>query len=144
MESSFLDEIKSCLAQLNLADILKNLNNWVPISAVRSPIEIGSWVSCQRKAKKGAGSCKMTIEQESRLEAIPGWRWDEDSWFEYCALLEQYIGEMGKMPTQREIYNGVKIGTWISNQRRAKKGTGHSKMTPEREARLEAIPGWRW
>jgi hypothetical protein len=48
------------------------------------------------------------------------------------------------MPSQSAEYQGVKLGSWISEQRLAKKGKSKCVMSPERVATLEAIPGWRW
>jgi hypothetical protein len=66
---------------------------------------------------------------------------------EKCALLREYIAEHQKLPPQTKngVYRGKNLGMWINTQRNAKKGIERSgKMTPEREAALEAIPGWKW
>ena len=108
-------------------------------------VKLGNWISIQRKAKKGKGGHVMSPEREAALEAIPGWVWNVDldtTWQTNLGLLRQYIDEFERMPTQKAEYQGVKLSTWVSNQRKAKKGKGG--MTHEREAALEAIPGWRW
>jgi hypothetical protein len=110
-------------------------------------IKLGNWISIQRKAKKGKGGHVMLPEREAALEAIPGWRWEADLdavWQTNLGLLRQYVDEFERMPSQKAKYQGVKLSIWVSNQRSAKKGKGTSVMTPEREAALEAIPGWHW
>jgi hypothetical protein len=91
----------------------------------------------------------MTPERESALEAIPGWFWRVDFdavWQTNLGLLRQFVEENKCLPTKKGEYQGVKLGAWVNNQRIAKKGKGKGGyvMTPEREAALEAIPGWRW
>jgi hypothetical protein len=91
----------------------------------------------------------MTPEREAALEAIPGWKWEHDAdeaWNQTCALLREYVAEHQKLPPagKNGVYRGTNLGTWVSNQRSAKKGIGTHKMTPEREAALEAVPGWKW
>jgi len=93
-----------------------------------------------RTAKK-----KGTIppERVASLEAVPGWVWDPlgAAWDASYGHLCAYVEEHQKQPAQSTTYRGVKLGTWVSRQRAVKKkGT----MSPEREASLEAIPGWRW
>ena len=107
---------------------------------------LDAWVSNQRSAKKGRGGV-MTPERESALEAIPGWFWEADLdavWHAKLDLLRQYVDEFGCLPAQKGEYQDVKLGAWVGQQRTAKKRKGKGVMTPEREAALEAIPGWRW
>jgi superfamily II DNA or RNA helicase len=110
---------------------------------------LGAWISHQRSAKKGMGNYRMTPEREAALEAIPGWYWEVDLdavWMATRDLVLVYVDEHHKLPPQgtNGVYRGTHLGSWINTQRSAKKGTGTSKMTPEREAALEAIPGWYW
>ena len=110
-------------------------------------VKLGKWVNTQRMAKKGKGRGVMTPEREAALEAIPGWVWEADpdaAWQVNCALLRRFVKEHGRLPPAKAEYQGVKLGIWLSNQRSTKKGQGDRVMTPEREAALEAIPGWRW
>jgi len=111
-------------------------------------IKLGWWVNTQRQAKKGTSGAIMTPKREAALEAIPGWFWEADHdavWQARLDLLRQYVDEFGRMPSQLAKYQGVKLGTWVSEQRTGKKGKGRGAiMTPEREAELEAIPGWVW
>ena len=120
----------------------------LPIATVEyQGVKLGSWVSVQRKAKKGQGSYVMTPEREAALEDIPGWVWEADldaAWQANYDLLRQFVEEHARLPSVKAEYLGVKLGNWVSNQRQAKKGQSRGVMTPEREAALEAIPGWRW
>lgn len=68
---------------------------------------------------------------------------DDNAWLAKLDLLRQYVDEVGCMPAADRKYKGIKLSTWVNTQRQAKKGKGGI-MTPEREAALEAIPGWFW
>ena len=51
-------------------------------------MKLGVWLGRQRQAKKGKGTCKISLEQIHRLEEIGVW-WDKpDTWEEYFAALE--------------------------------------------------------
>ena len=98
-------------------------------------VRIGTWVSTQRTNRS-----KLPPERIAALEAVPGWVCESaDTWPDRLALLSAFVTEHGRLPAQRETYHGVKIGTWITNQR-----TNRSKLAPERVAALEAVPGWVW
>ena len=76
---------------------------------------------------------------------MPGWVWAERTaapvtpWPDQLALLVAFVAEHGRLPRTKESYRGVKIGVWINTQR-----ANRSKLSPERVAALEAVPGWVW
>jgi hypothetical protein len=113
---------------------------------------LGEWVQRQRQAKKDARVGKMTPERAAALESLPGWSWapDEhtgDAWSEYLALLREYVEVTGIYPPQhgqKGVFRGFNLGEWVHRQRQAKKSSSVSKMTPERAAVLEGLPGWNW
>jgi len=112
-------------------------------------VKIGTWIHTIRQARKGKGNHLMTPERARALELIPGWSWGQaktaDEMFaDNVALLQRFVSANSRLPTCREEYEGVKIGSWISTVRLARKGKGKSLMTPERAHALELIPGWSW
>lgn len=101
-------------------------------------VKLGGWVNKQRHRES------LTAEQTRRLEALPGWSWDphEDWWEQAFAALKRFVEANGhaRVPQQYTV-DGIRLGTWVSGQRAArKKGT----VTPERERRLEELAGWVW
>jgi ribosomal protein S18 len=131
-------------------------------TAVYHDVQLGKWVSNQRSARKsqGGGSYrKITPDRIVALETIPGWLWGKSraarksrksrgalqiAWRGNFELLRACMAETHTIPTQGIVYRGVKLGYWVDNQRKAKKRQGTGRMTPERIAALETIPGWSW
>ena len=99
---------------------------------------LGTWVDKQR-AKKSA----MPQERKTRLEALPGWKWDPwaDNWEEGFRLLEGYAREVrhARPPGSYKTGDEYRLGTWVIKQRQSK-----IEMPQERRTRLEALPGWSW
>jgi hypothetical protein len=99
---------------------------------------LGKWVAHQRSAKN-----KLSSDQSARLEALPGWTWNllEFRWNEGFAYLEEFAKDTGnaKVPRKYKTAGGYTLGTWVATQIRKK-----DKLSVERIARLEALPGWVW
>ncbi|WP_063905947.1 DEAD/DEAH box helicase [Nocardia kruczakiae] len=109
----------------------------VPGEHVEGIVKLGGWVGEQR-ASQGT----MSSERRMRLEAVPGWSWNstEDSWMENLELLRNFAIREGhtNVPVNY-VENGLKLGQWTRLRR-----SEHMKLTPQRRALLDAIPGWFW
>jgi superfamily II DNA or RNA helicase len=116
--------------------------NKIPVQkCVYNNIKIGIWVFKQKqKYKKN----NLSNEQVQKLESLNNWVWniDFDSiWNDKFNLLKEYIGLYNKIPKQIEIYEGIKIGNWINDQKNIyKKGT----LPQDRIELLESLEGWTW
>ena len=83
-------------------------------------LKIGSWLTAQRAAhKKG----KLSKDREVLLDQLGvewGTSWEtEQSWARHMAACSTFLDDNGKLPTQGdESSDGLKIGVWLSHQRR--------------------------
>lgn len=110
-------------------------------------VSIGKWMSTQKCKRAG-----LSADRVARLEKIPGWAWAtrhtrartpaseaREKWYQTAALLEEFIGERGRLPHNRESYKGVNLGRWAANQRARRR-----KLPDYKVAHLEKIPRWVW
>lgn len=113
----------------------------VPYRYCVDGIQVASWIGTQKGAyRKGT----LGSERQRRLEKLPGWTWtlSENVWEERCALLEKFAAREGhtRVP-QKHVEEGIRLGIWVSVQRRDALA---DVMPPERHKRLEELPGWAW
>lgn len=109
---------------------------------------LGKWVAKERQ-KIRAG--KRTDDQTARLRALPGWIDDyrqisDALWEDGYQRTARYIAQHDRLVPQGYIEpDGHRLGAWLLKQRQAhlherRRGV----LTPDRIARLEALPHWTW
>ncbi len=107
--------------------------------------KLGIWVG-GRRSNYGRG--KLSAERVAALEALPGWEWDaaESDYQRWFSALRQYAHREGHSRVPRnheENFDGelLPIGSWTTSRRFNYR---HGKLSAERVATLEALPGWEW
>ena len=86
---------------------------------------------------------RLSEERVAKLESLSGWVWDmfKFKWEKGYSHLKAFV-ERGKnvnVPSGFKTSGGYPLGTWIRNQKLKK-----DRLSPERKARLESLPGWVW
>ena len=161
MRWASVDNMQEWMEKYNLAKSYYEYHNNLEIPARfktkngyeydENGVSLGNWISNQRRAYKGMGTSKLTKEQIELLNQI-GMRWanvdNMQEWMEKYNLAKAYYEHHNNLeiPVRfktkngyEEDENGVSLGRWISNQRRAYKGMGASKITKEQIELLEKI-----
>jgi len=105
-------------------------------------VQLANWLHAQRtKHIRG----RLPSERAAALQAVPGWRWNDldERWQQYFKALQAFADQHGHaaVPGQHTTHEGLKLGSWVSDQRRRQ---AKGKMTPERVAALDSVPGWGW
>ena len=114
-------------------------------------ITLGIWITTQRQAYKGQGTCKISEDQIKLLEEI-GMRFEtnykEEEWNKKYELAKAYFEHNGNLeiPCSYKTLNGyeyveegIALGAWLNTQRQAYKGVGTCKITEEQIKLLEEI-----
>ena len=80
----------------------------------------------------------------ARLEALPGWVWNplDANWEAGFSHLERFATREGhtRVPASC-VEDGYRLGQWVKTQRVTYRA---GRLSGERAARLEALPGWNW
>jgi superfamily II DNA or RNA helicase len=98
---------------------------------------LGAWVNFQRTRYN-----HKTLEQDrvERLAQLPGWVWraSEAKWDEGFQHLRKFADAHGnvKVPLDYEV-DGFKLRDWLANNR-----AKFDKLSPDRQRRLNRLPGW--
>ena len=105
---------------------------------------LGNWISTQRKVYAGLQYGSLSEERIAKLEAI-GMVWDSYralSWNRYYEEAKRYFDAHDDLtvPATYITDNGVRLGTWIVNQRTAKRD---ERISEEHIKKLDAI-GMVW
>ena len=103
-------------------------------------LAIGNWVVMQRRLQRMG---KLSAARATRLAELPGWTWKalDDQWDINFEDLAVYAAQHGHARPPQTYYaeSGLALGHWVSDQRRRR-----TKLSDERRARLESLPGWAW
>ena len=113
----------------------------VPNDHVEDGFGLGSWTGNQRSANR---KHRLSAERIARLEALPDWTWapHDAAWEEGFSYLGRFVArESHARVPLAHLEDGYPVGKWISHQRGL---YGAGSLSPDRIARLEALPGWTW
>jgi len=105
--------------------------------------KINTWLNQQRQNRKKG---KLLEDRARQLETVPGWIWEDDPWPVWLEALHECVAAKDGLPKQSTVWTRPdgskwKIGSWIANQRQARK---KGKLSEDRVRLLEEVPGWIW
>ena len=103
--------------------------------------DLGGWV---RSVRSMARAGQVGPGRLTRLEALPGWTLnpEDQAWDETYEMLSEFAANEGHARVPQSLTaDGVALGSWVINQRML---NGKGKLSADRAARLEALPGWSW
>ncbi len=129
-----------------LAYVARENRTYVPPRHIEAGVNLGAWVIRQQIEYKHR-RLQRQGDRVARLEAVPGWKWSvspAERWDRAHAALVKFQQRQGhvEVPANR-VEDGVNVGNWV-RQQRYRYSSGYLQRHPDRIARLEAIPGWRW
>jgi excisionase family DNA binding protein len=113
----------------------------VPKAHIEGGFPLGQWVAKRRLAYQQGRS---DPERSSRLEQLPGWSWtpQDDRWRHAYDRLRRFVEREGHAFVRQDaVEDGLRLGVWVWEQRRAYK---RGRLSPERTALLDDLPGWVW
>lgn len=109
----------------------------VPTSHQEQDINLGRWVTVQRKNKDW-----LDAERRDLLENLPGWCWDARAamWEDKLSVLRKFVEVEGhaRVP-QGFVVDGVNLGSWVLEQR-----NNEGKLSDYRRDQLASLAGWTW
>jgi len=107
----------------------------------RLGLEVGPWISSQRTRYRAK---KISADRIKRLEAVPGWTWNEfvSKWDIGFNELKSYVGQYGtsRVPNSYKTRDGYRLGNWVTAQRNQR----INRLTAKQRRQLESFPDWVW
>ena len=127
----------------------KNGNLDIPSDYITDGMKLGVWLGNARKAKRY--NIKSKYFSPERLDMLSDlgivWEYQNDViWERNYEAAKAWKEEYGDLEVpNRAIYHGVKLGSWLGDLRKVRRGIGKKRLdlTQEQIERLDAI-GMRW
>lgn len=98
-----------------------NGNLLIPLKYSIDGINLGYWIGTQRRQYKGKKLSKQKIELLDQIGMV--WSIYDIQWYEYYDVSVKYYKKNGNLhvPLRYKTANNIKLGSWISHQRRSYK-----------------------
>ena len=104
-----------------LKEYISSKNSLPEHTTIYKDTKIGPWLVRQKQRYKAG---KLSPEREALLRSV-GVDFEasvfETQWQRNYELLKEYISIEGHLPPQSTVYNGVNLGTWLAQQKKADK-----------------------
>lgn len=144
-----------------LADYVRVHNHFPPQSRGRYQLlwkgeKVGQFVNESRNGYRENGWLSKFPDRVAALESLPGWVWNaqDAEWELHFSQLQRWVAMFGHAdPRSGDMVDGFDIGKWVAKQRSRIAGKSYvdhrrggvmrkESLSPERTARLRALPGW--
>lgn len=108
----------------------------------RTGYRLGTWLlNCRQRYRAGT----LTPDRIAQLEEIRGWTWHpfEEKFDRGLGTLRAFVSREhhARVPTSYVSAGGYNLGSWIRTNRSEYR---IGKLSKDRIAQLEAVPGWTW
>eukprot|EP00775_Hariotina_reticulata_P004740 gene4740-4990_t len=99
--------------------------------------QLGTWCT-ERRGEYSRGELEVEVAQALQQQ-VPCWSWNlVDSAFESAVeVLRRFVALHKRMPTQREVFDGVRIGSWCNKRRLQYKQDGD--LSVRRDQRINLL-----
>jgi superfamily II DNA or RNA helicase len=126
---------------------IEHKNSLIPEKYISNNLEVGKWVSRQRKFYKEKRN-SLNKERIKKLEVLQYWEWESDKknivWESKFEVLKQYLESGGDLNQKiPEDFMGVNLDNWVRIQWTSKK-EGWGSLTKNRIKKLEELDNWQW
>ena len=122
-----------------LKEFIDKFDRLPKVNDIYKDIKIGQWLKTQKiKNRQGL----LSNYRKEKLESLDSNIFENindiwnNTWDDNYEVLKEFIDKFDRLPTQKEVYKDIKIGSWIDYQKHNNK---QGKLSDDRKEKLESL-----